>query len=127
MEIMGAENSVVKALKNMNRKTCGLTTTAPPCTEVIDRFCKEGITEQQLGRSYNDNIQTLKVYYQAYKETPADNQTKLPELQAQIREPEKWADCITMEGEGIEEVTLTHIKMAEHKSILAHWLQTCGK
>ena len=29
IEIMGAENSVVKALKNMDRKTCGLTTVAP--------------------------------------------------------------------------------------------------
>ena len=124
MEIMGAETSVITALINMNRKTCGLTTTAPPCTEVIDRFCKEGITDQQLGRSYSDSIQTLKVYYQAYQETLADNKAKLPELQVQLPEPEKWADWITTEEEGIEDVILTYIERADHKSILPHSVRT---
>ena len=97
------------------------------CAEVIGRFCREGLTEQQLGSSYSDNIQTLKVYYQAYQETLADNQTKLSELQAQMPEPEKWADpaeWIMTEGEGIEDVILTHIQQADHRSILPHSVRT---
>ena len=92
----------------MNRKTCGLTNTAPPCTEVIDRFCKEGITEQQLGRSYNYNIQTLKVYYQAYRETLDDHKTKLSELQSKVPGPDNWADWILTEEGKLESSPQIH-------------------
>ena len=80
LEFLGADNTRVTSLKNMNRQTCGLTNTAPPCTEVVNLFCRDGITEQQRGRSYNDNIQSPKVHYQAYKETLADHKAKLTEL-----------------------------------------------
>ena len=94
--------------------------TAPPCIEVIDRFCKEGLIEQQSGGSFSDNMQTLQVYCQAYKETLEDHKTKLSELQSKIPEPDKWADKILNEGEGIREAILTHIKTADHKSLLPH-------